>query len=190
MIEVTVNIKGVGTVTGQGSYEGGALVTLTATPGEGNSFRGFIIDGKVIEQNPYSFTAGVTDVNADVEFYTTIEDYLISSVGFPVTAGALNNIRIKRNIKYHQDVNTLSKQTLELAYADVLMWGANSPTTVTGAKDSDGGWSHQEESRTMAITDKRLMRSTANDIYKRYNDAAYASSIRFVGITGKPYYGN
>lgn len=186
---VVVNIEGVGTVTGQGEYETGSQVSLSATPGDGNSFRCFLVDGKEIPDNPYSFEAGLVDVNITAQFFTTIEDYLTSSVGFPVTGGALNNIRIKRGITYHQDVNTLSHRTLELAYADVLMWGANSPTTITGAKDSDGGWSHQEESRTMAITDKKLMRSTANDIYKKYNDEAYTSSIKFVGLTGKPYYG-
>lgn len=186
---VAVNIQGVGTVTGQGEYESGSLVTLTAVPGDGNTFRSFVQDGKEILDNPYTFEAGLLDVTIQAAFFTTIEDYLTSSVGYPVTAGALNNIRIKRGIAYHQDVSELSERTLELAYADVLMWGANSPTTVTGAKESDGGWSHQAESRTMAITDKRMMRSTANDIYKKYNDAAYTSSIRFVGLTGRPYYG-
>lgn len=180
-------LSGAGTVVGGGEHSSGEEVTLTAKPVLPNRFKSFSTGGQEVDENPFSFTAGDDDVTVGVSFYTTIEDYLINQVGFPVTDGALNNIRIRRSIPYGADVSSLPERTLDLAYADVLMWGANSPTTVTGAKDSDGGWSHQDESRTMAITDKRLMRSTAMDIYKKWGDEMYSSTLKFATLTGKPY---
>ena len=119
--------------------------------------------------------------------YLSIEEYLTNKVGFEVTEVALKNICMERDIPYGADATTLSRKQLDLAYADVLMWGATTPSTISGAKDSDGGWSHQDESRTMAITDKRLMRSTAMDIYKKWGDSSYASTMKFITLTGKPY---
>lgn len=189
-MKVIVNIlSGAGKVSGAGEYEENSPVVLTAEPVSPNRFKYFTIDGKDIGKNPYEFVMGTEDVEVGVYFYTTIEDYLTNQVGFPVTEGALNNIRIRRSISYGADVSELSLRTIELAYADILMWGANSPTTVTGAKDSDGGWSHQDESRTMAITDKRLMRSTAMEIYRKYGDSAYTSTLKFVTLTGRPHHG-
>lgn len=187
-MKVIVDIlSGAGTVVGAGEHQVGEEVILTAKPVLPNKFKSFLVEGQEVDENPYSFTATDEDVTIGASFYTTIEDYLMNQVGFPVTEGALNNIRIRRDIPYGADVSSLSERILDLAYADVLMWGANSPTTVTGAKDSDGGWTHQDESRTMAITDKRLMRSTAMDIYKKWGDSMYSSTLKFVTLTGTPY---
>lgn len=187
-MKVKIDISGAGTVKGAGEYAAEAPIEILATPVYPNRFKEFIDqDGNKYTDNPVSFIAGETDLTLQCVFYTTIEDYLSDKVGFTVSEGALNNIRIERGITYGEDVNNLDKRTRELAYADILMWGANSPTTVTGAKDSDGGWIHQEESRTMAITDKRLMRSTANEIYRRYGDVSFASSMKVVSLFGSPY---
>ena len=188
MIVTTTITKGAGSVSGSGTFDENDSITLTATPVDSNTFKAFVIGAETFSQNPYTFTAGLADVSVDVEFYTTIEDYLLGSVPFSVASSALNNIRVTRGIAYGADVATLSTKTIQLAVADVLMWGATSYTSWSGQKDSDGGWSHTEGSFTLSADDKASMRSRAMQIYKLYGDAASSPSLRVEPIFGEPYY--
>lgn len=188
MIVTTTITKGAGSVSGSGTFDENDSITLTATPVDSNTFKAFVIGAETFSQNPYTFTAGLADVSVDVEFYTTIEDYLLGSVPFSVASSALNNIRVTRGIAYGADVATLSTKTIQLAVADVLMWGATSYTSWSGQKDSDGGWSHTEGSFTLSADDKASMRSRAMQIYKLYGDSASSPSLRVEPIFGEPYY--
>lgn len=160
-----------GAVSGLGEYHPGATIVLSAVPSEGWLFKQFIIDGLVLKSNPYEFIAESHDINIECDFYVSVEDYLRGSVEFDLPDRALNVIRIDRGIPPSVDVNDVDPIILELCYADVLMWITTTPSTVQGAKDSDNGWSHQEESKTLSVNDKRRLENRASAIYRKYNDS-------------------
>lgn len=107
-----------------------------------------------------------------------IEDYLKGMVGFEVTTSTLNSIRINREIAKGADVAELSNKDKDLAYADLLMWASTNPSSYTGSKQSDGGWTQTEASKTLNASDKKSFRSMAMDIYKRYGDRRYTPKVR------------
>jgi len=173
-MNVQVTVIGDGVVTGAGIHSMGDEVSLVATP---SSFSRFLRGEEVIVANPYVFEAPDSDVVISAVFICTLESYLRGRVGFELPDAALMGIRIDRGLAIGLDVTTLSTQTKELCLADALMYGVNSPSQVQGAKDSDNGWSHQEASGTLSITDKRLIRTQANAIYKKYGEATMPSII-------------
>lgn len=179
-MNVQVTVIGDGVVTGAGIHSMGDEVTLTAST---SSFSHFLRDEEVIVENPYVFEAPDSDVVISAVFIVTLEAYLKASVGFNLPDAALMKIRIDRGLQIGLDVSTLSTQVRELCFADCLMYGVNSPSQVQGAKDSDNGWSHQEASGTLSITDKRLIRTQANAIYKKYGEATMPSII-FTSLNG------
>ena len=186
-MNVTINIFGAGECSGAGVYADGVSITLLATPVAGNVFKKFIIGDSEILINPHYLTAGTEDVIADCYFYTPFELYIRGAVSFDVPDITLNNIRISRVIKYAQDVSELSTQTLELALADVLMYGASRPSSITGAKDSDGGWSHTDGSTTIGNSDRIFLRTRALDIYKKYGENTGSTGITFGNLNGIAY---
>jgi len=179
-MNVQVTVIGDGVVTGAGTHSMGDEVTLTAST---SSFSYFLRGEEVIVANPYVFEAPDSDVVISAVFIVTLEAYLKASVGYLLPDAALMKIRVDRGLAIGLDVSTLSTQTRELAFADALMYGVNSPSQVQGAKDSDNGWSHQEASGTLSITDKRLIRTQANAIYKKYGEATMPSII-FTSLNG------
>ncbi len=57
-IQINVGANKGGTVSGGGSYDIHSNVKLTASPSTGNTFAGWMINGKIVSMNPvYSFTA-------------------------------------------------------------------------------------------------------------------------------------
>ena len=54
-MEVKVDIEGNGSVTGDGIYETGAQVSISAIPDESNSFKCFRDGENTITENPYIF---------------------------------------------------------------------------------------------------------------------------------------
>lgn len=182
-MELVVKIEGEGNVIGAGTYNVGDLASVTATPSDGWLFKQFNNGDKIIKDNPYDLTI---DKNEDIiitaTFYYTIEEYLRGMVAFEVPDSTFASIRVYRGIQKGQDFNELSERIIELCYADLLLWASTSPSSITGAKESDGGWSHSEESRTLSITDKKELRAQANAIYKKYNDSRYNTSIKIVNL--------
>ena len=115
----------------------------------------------------------------------TIEEYLRGKVGFEITDEALRSILVDRNIAEQVNVDTLTTKDKELAYADILMWGATRPSSYTGSKDSDGGWSHTEASSTLLKSDKERFESIANNIYIQYNDPKRRKArIKIINLNG------
>lgn len=182
-MELVVHIEGEGNVTGAGTYEIGSTASVTATPYDGWLFKQFKNGDEIINENPYNITIeNDEDITIIATFYYTIEEYLRGMVAFDVPDSALVSIRVYRDVSKGKAFNELSTQTLELCYADLLLWASTSPSSITGAKESDGGWSHSEESRTLSITDKKELRAQANAIYKRYGDSRYSTSIKIVNL--------
>lgn len=115
----------------------------------------------------------------------TIEEYLKGRVGFDITDQAISTILLDREINAGAEVGDLTQKQKDLAYADMLMWGATRPSSYTGSKDSDGGWSRTEASSTLLKSDKERFAAIANEIYIKYNDPKRAKSkIKIVNLYG------
>lgn len=168
-------------IIGEGKVEKVAdsnFATLTAIPHENWTFKHFLCDNTIITENPTTVT--VTEVTA--VFYICIEDYLKGLVGIDVTESVLNSIRIYREVKKGTDVTELSTRERDLLYADLLMWASTSPTSYTGTKEADGGWSRTEANKTISVTDKKRFENLAMSIYKKYLDRKYNPSIKIVNL--------
>lgn len=115
----------------------------------------------------------------------TIEEYLKGKVGFEVTDQAISTILFDRQIEIGSNPDGLTTKQKELAYADVLMWGATRPSSYIGTKESDGGWSQTQASSTLLKSDKERFEAIANDIYAKYNDPKKTKSkIKIVNLYG------
>ena len=115
----------------------------------------------------------------------TVEEYLRGKVGFEVTDEAIGTILVDRGVTVGVDVSTLISKDKELLYADILMWAATRPSSYTGSKDSDNGWSHTEASSTLLKSDKERFESIANGIYAKYNDPKRRKSkINIINLNG------
>lgn len=170
---IQIDIKGEGRVE---KLEDNNRVILTALPSDAWSFKYFSISGVQKTDNPIEVDKTIED--AEVIFYVSIEDYLKGMVGFDVPASTINSIRINREITKGSDVAELSDKDKDLAYADLLMWASTNPSSYTGSKQSDGGWTQTEASKTLNASDKKSFRSMAMDIYKRYGDRRYTPKVR------------
>lgn len=170
---IQIDIKGEGRVE---KLEDNNRVILTALPSDAWSFKYFSISGAQKTDNPIEVDKTIEDV--EVIFYVSIEDYLKGMVGFDVPTSTINSIRINREITKGSDVAELSDKDKDLAYADLLMWASTNPSSYTGSKQSDGGWTQTEASKTLNASDKKSFRSMAMDIYKRYGDRRYTPKVR------------
>lgn len=190
IITITVEIVGAGTVTGAGVYPFPATVTLSATPTDSNAFQKWDVDGVEHLSNPLILDPPIGVVSVVAYFITTIESYLSGIVPWSLSEAMLNTIRIKRGIAYNASATSLSLETLELATADAYMMAISMPSSYTGAKDSDGGWSHTEGNYSISSGDKGLFKSLANAIYKKYSDLSYLATVKITSLNGTPYYGS
>lgn len=117
-----------------------------------------------------------------MEVSLTIKTYLKSRIAFDVPDSVLDSICAYRKVVVDAEVHSVSIEAQELCYADLLSWAATTPSSITGAKDSDAGWKHEEESKTLSITDKKDMRAEANAIYKAYGDGRYKKGSGFMKV--------
>ncbi len=182
-MNVSVDIKGGGNVSGSGIYNSGSNVTLVAEPVEGCSFMGFYLNGERYN-TPYSFIAGASDIVIEAVFYVTFENYIKGKLSFPITELALNSIRTKRGISFGADVITINTRTLELSEADAIMWYVTSSSSVSGEKDSDGGWSHQEASYSLSTSDRNTLKNMALSIYRKWGESSYLGIVKIVNLYG------
>lgn len=173
-----INIKGEGQVD---KVVVDNTATLTAIAESSWTFKNYTIGSDTVTINPYSFILTGTD-EVLATFYVTIEDYLRGLVAFDVPDSALNSIRVFRSIARGADIEELSQRQKDLAYADLLMWASSNPSSYTGSKQSDGGWSQTEASRTLTVTDKRRFEDQARSIYKQYGDPRYSSNIKIINL--------
>lgn len=171
-------------IQGEGKVEKvaeGNSATLTAIPEAGWKFKHFINDGIFITENPITIII-TAETKITTVFYVTIEDYLRGLVGFDVPESVLNSIRAYREVNKAADISELTVKQKDLLYADLLMWASTSPTSYTGTKESDGGWSRTESNKTVSVTDKKRFENMAMSIYKKYLDRKYNSSIKIVNL--------
>lgn len=177
-MDLLIGIQGEGTVD---KVVEGSSATLSAIPEAGWHFKHFKYGELLVTDNPAVVTVtAVTKIV--VVFYITIEDYLRGLVGFDISDSVLNSVRAYRQVKKAADISELTMKQKDLLYADLLMWASTSPTSYTGTKESDGGWSRTESNKTISVTDKKRFENMAMSIYKKYLDRKYSSSIKIVNL--------
>ncbi len=80
-VTLSTNNATMGSVSGAGVYAEGSTVTITATPNEGYSFVGWVIDGDTITANPYTFSiTGHVNAMAVFTANTGIDDAELAGV--------------------------------------------------------------------------------------------------------------
>ena len=97
-----------GTVTGGGSYEEGAAVTLTATPAEGYQFKEWkvISGGVTITDN--KFTMPANDVTVNAVFQKKVVEYPVWVAGKQVTSENQNDVLGNEMVSYNPATFTLT----------------------------------------------------------------------------------
>ena len=97
--------------------------------------------------------------------YTVLE-YLINKVNFHVPRKTVFGILADRNTDPSELYADSDKDTIKLAYADLLKWFILSPSKVSNTSDSDNGWSHSEGGYDMSVEDRAELKAEANAIYQ------------------------
>ena len=96
--------------------------------------------------------------------YTAI-DYLGNKVKFDVPRNTIIGILADRGIDPSDEYVDSDKDTMRLAYADLLKWFLLGPSKVNNTSDSDNGWTHAGGGYDMSDDDRAEMRAEANAIY-------------------------
>lgn len=118
----------------------------------------------------------------------TFEVYIQGLFPMTIPSATLASIMLNRSIVASSETTALTAKQQRLAYADICMYFAKSPSQYTGVKDSDNGWSHSEGSSSFTSADKAAYRKEANLIYMEYSDPAYTSGLKIKSLHGTPYY--
>lgn len=177
---VSINIQGAGTVTGGGEYTSGDIVSLEAIPSLNMKFKQYVIDGVTVQDNPYSFAAGDSDITVYTTFFLPIQNWLKSKTQYPVSDEEILSILSGRGISYDSDTNDVTQKQKDLAYADLLMLIVTSPS-YGAEEDQMGNWKHKGKSITM--TGKSQLLSMANAIYSKYGEIS--GNNRVIDITNR-----
>lgn len=99
------------------------------------------------------------------EFVLTAYEYLINKVKFDVPKKTLLSIMAVRSIGFESLYEEADKDSLRLAYADLLRWFVIGPSKKNNVSDSDNGWSHSEGGYQITDEDRNEMKAEANAIY-------------------------
>lgn len=99
------------------------------------------------------------------EFVLTAYEYLINKVKFDVPKKAMLSIMAVRGIGFESLYEEADKDSLRLAYADLLKWFVIGPSKKNNVSDSDNGWSHSEGGYQITDEDRNEMKAEANAIY-------------------------
>lgn len=96
----------------------------------------------------------------------TAEEWLINRVKFDVPRKALVAIMADRGIDGGADMAAADKDTLRLAYADLLKWLVLGPSKVNNTSDTDNGWTHSGGGYELSDADIKELKAEANAIYR------------------------
>ena len=117
------------------------------------------------------------------EFVLTAYEYLINKVKFDVPKKAMLSIMAVRSIGFESLYEEADKDSLRLAYADLLRWFVIGPSKKNNVSDSDNGWSHSEGGYQITDEDRNEMKAEANAIYAELEPESFMkkrSSFRMV----------
>ena len=96
----------------------------------------------------------------------TVLDYLANKVNFEVYRETVIGILADRGVDPSDMYVDSDKDTMRLAYADLLKWFLLGPSKVNNPSDSDNGWTHSGGGYDMSDDDRAEMKAEANAIYK------------------------
>ena len=95
----------------------------------------------------------------------TVADALVSKVKYGVPDETLRTILVERGIDGGAAYADEDRDTVRLAYADLLKWFIVGPGKVNNTSDTDNGWSHTGGGYELSRDGISRMRSEANAIY-------------------------
>jgi len=81
--------------------------------------------------------------------FLTIDTYLRGKVGYEIPDSAIASILVDRGISSGTEVNSLSQDSdenikiRELCTADLYLYCASTPSTISSSRDNDGGWTSE-----------------------------------------------
>lgn len=114
------------------------------------------------------------------EFVLTAYDHIASKVKFDVPKKTLLSIMTERNIPVDSTYGEADKDSLRLAYADIIKWFVLGPSKKNNVSDSDNGWSHSGGGYDMSDEDRRELKAEANAIYEELEpESAFKSKPAF-----------
>ncbi len=94
-----------------------------------------------------------------------VGDYLVSKVKFGVPEDSVKAILVDRNLDYDTPFMDCEKDTVRLAYADMLKWLVLGPRKLNNTSDSDNGWTHSGGGYELSDDDISELKAEANAIY-------------------------
>ena len=119
----------------------------------------------------------------------TIEQYLRGKVGYDIPDTAIASILVDRGISAGTDVSALSADSFEntklreLCTADLYMYCASTPSTISSKREHDGGWTSESGGTQHSAYDARQLRAAAQAIYDKYGvTVVTTSTIRIIDL--------
>ena len=106
----------------------------------------------------------------------TVNEYLINKVKFEIPMSALRAIMADRSIEDGIDLAACDRDTVRLAYADMLKWFILGPSKVNNTSDSDNGWTHAGGGYELSEGDIKELKAEANAIYGELEPASTIKS--------------
>lgn len=113
----------------------------------------------------------------------TVNEYLINKVKFEMPMKALKAIMVDRELEDGIDLSACDRDSVRLAYADMLKWFVLGASKVNSTSDADNGWSHSGGGYQISDEDREELKAEANAIYKELEPGSMfrkKSSFRIV----------
>jgi hypothetical protein len=119
----------------------------------------------------------------------TIEEYLRGKVGYEVPDQAIASILADRGVLPGFSLSDIGSDEAEslkirrLCTADLYMYCASTPSTISSSREQDGGWTQEKGGTQHSAYDARQLRAMAQDIYDEYGEKrTTASYIQIVDL--------
>ena len=110
-----------------------------------------------------------------------VTEYIKAKIPVVVPDNTIEAIMADRGVSLLEQHSTQSRRTLDLLYADMLMYLSNKPYMVTAETRKHGSFSHTRGGERFSNLSN--FRSTANSIYKKYGDSRYSGLAANKNIT-------
>lgn len=113
----------------------------------------------------------------------TIEKYLRGKVGYDIPDNAIASVLVDRGIALGTDVTALDSDSAtnvklrELCTADIYLYCASTPSTISSSRENDGGWTQEKGGTQHSAYDARQLRAMAQDIYDKYGETKVSTNI-------------
>ncbi len=101
-----------------------------------------------------------------------VGDYLTNKVKFEVPEEAVKVILVDRELDYDTPYADCDRDTVRLAYADMLKWLVLGPSKFNNTSDSDNGWTHSGGGYELSDDDISELKAEANAIYAELEPAS------------------